>query len=222
MLHVLRPLFESDRVNGSTRHLLRSASNYLSASAFLLREPGDEESELRLIERASALIDEATSIMNTIRQSSARTDVPRTHASLRVLIEKASSWLITPSGSKVTLELDIGENAGLVACEAERLTGALETLFAKACTALDQTKERRIAVKTRRESDRIAIEIRYAAPDFRDAMKGAAPDRSPGDLPPGPALPDYRRIISDHGGSLTADYDANGQIRLRIALPAAP
>lgn len=218
----VRSLFPGlDGVNGPTRQLLLSASNYLSASAFLLRKPGVEESELRLIERASALIDEATSIMTAIKQSSADQGGASSYASLRALVEKASGWLITPSGSRVALDLEIGASAGFISCEVDRLAQAFEALFAKACIALDQARERRIAVTTRRKGNAIEIEICYAAPALQDALRQAMPDRRPGDLPAGPAVPEYRKIIRDHGGTLTTDYDAAGRMRLRLSLPAA-
>ncbi len=221
MRHVRSQFPEPEGVNGSTRQRLQSASNYLAASAFLLRDPGSDASELRLIERAGALIEEAASIMNDIKRAYAREEATTTHASLRALVEKASGWLITPSGARVALDIEIGDNATFIRCDTARFVQALEALFAKACAALDQVKDRRIEVATRRTGEAIEIEMRYAAPALRNALSRANTARAQGELPPGPALPDYRRIIGDHGGTLLADYGAAGWIALRLTIPAA-
>jgi hypothetical protein len=203
------------------KQLLATASNYLSASAYLLRNPqGSDDATLRLIDRAAILIREATTLINLVKRSDMSPGEIKTSVSVRVLIEKASNWLISPDGSGVNLTVSVGQNAGFVACEPARIIQALESILAEACVRLNGQSDRQIQFTTRRIDGQIEMKIEYQGGDLSDLLRqGLDPKASGSETRQERSM--GRSIVEEQGGRIVSEVRAPGTVTIRMFLPAA-
>lgn len=203
---------------------LAAATNYIHASARLLRQQGEgHEDVLAMIEHAGRETVKAGEIIRRMRSFIVSGKIAGRRESLAAMIEKAASMLVCPDGGAVELTVDIAPGADFVLAERIQVEQVLANILGNACEALDGQQERRIAVAAARSENEIVLRIEDNGPGLSDYTLARLfePLFTTKEDGIGLGMAICKTIAEAHGGRLWAENPAAGGACFCLSLPAA-
>ena len=202
---------------------LSVATNYINASASLLRKRGESCADvLAMIEEASHETLKAGEIVRRMRNFIVSGKICGRREDIGKMIERAVETLARADGSDVEIEYAFGPNARFVIAERIQIEQVLSNILRNACEAVSGSDIRRITILALRVGGEILVQIRDSGPGLTDqALEHLfEPLFTTKEGGVGLGMPICKAIVDAHGGRLWADKQAEGGAMLSLTLPA--
>jgi signal transduction histidine kinase len=200
-------------VRAAGAELVREADALANAS---LRELGDE-----VLAETDAMQRMCSELLEVTRVSEGRVRLVET--ALDDVVAAAVAPMVDLAGhTGIALDMDLAAGVALP-LDADRIQRAVRNLVQNACEALPRGG--RLRVVTRREGDRATVRVIDNGPGIPDAIAERLfePFVSVGkEGGSGLGLAVVRKVVDDHGGTVTASKAEGGGAAFELSLPLAP
>ena len=203
---------------------LSVATNFINASASLLRKRGDgHEDVLAMIEQASHETQKAGDIVRRMRNFILSGRICGRREDIGEMIERVVGSLALADGSDVEIEYGVAPDARFVIAERIQIEQVLSNLLENACEAVSGCDIRRITILVLCLGGEILVQVRDSGPGLTDhALEHLfEPLFTTKKSGTGLGMPICKAIVDAHGGSLWAERPAEGGATLCLTLPAA-
>lgn len=203
---------------------LSVATNYIQASATLLRKRGEGfEDVLEMIEQASHETLKAGEIVRRMRNFIVSGKICGLREDIGEMIERAIDSVASLKGSDIEIRYGVAPDAQFVIAERIQIEQVLSNILENACEALAGRDDRRIAILALRVGGEVMVQIRDTGPGLTDHVLEHLfePLFTTKKCGIGLGMPICRAIVDAHGGRLWAERPAEGGVTLSIMLPAA-
>ena len=203
---------------------LSVATNYIQASATLLRKRGEGcKDVLDLIEQARHETLKAGEIVRRMRNFIVSGRICGLREDIGEMIERAIDSVACLNGSDIEVQYGIAPDAQFVIAERIQIEQVLSNILANACEALAGRDDCRITILTVRVGGEVLVQVRDNGPGLTDhALEHLfEPLFTTKESGSGLGMPICKAIVDAHGGSLWAERPAEGGATVSMTLPAA-
>ncbi|MBS3734332.1 MAG: two-component sensor histidine kinase [Phycisphaerae bacterium] len=219
-------LAELGRLAGGLAHEIKNPLSTINVNLKLLAEDlsrGDNEEHRRWLRRIGGIQEEADrlrGILDDFLRYAGRYEITLTQTDLRRVVDELSDFFTPQAESaNVTLRTDLPDAPVICRVDAKLLKQALLNLMINAVQAMSDGGELILRLTAhRQQADLEVIDTGSGIPDdVRDAIFDVYYSTKPRGT--GLGLPTTRRIVQEHGGTLTLDSAAGTGTRFNIHLP---
>lgn len=200
-------------------HELRNPLSVIETSLFLLGERSGDPRTARLLHRISEQVSTSTAIINELL------DGARDRAETRVPVDLAEvaeySLDALPRPADVAVERDLPKGVATVLGDARRLRQVVLNLLSNAARATrDRASGKVISIEVAAAAERASLTVRDNGAGIDDPTKLFELLHTTHAEGLGIGLALSRRIVAEHGGTLTGGNQPQGGAWFRVELPA--
>jgi two-component system sensor kinase FixL len=225
LLHVSR-LNDMGQLASAFAHELNQPLSAISAyigGARRLIENGDTQRAIEGCDRAAAQVARAGEVIRRLREFVGKGDGKRQVEDLGEAIEEALSLvLIDAQREGLETEVQVAEDARAAFIDKVQVQQVLVNLFRNAAEAMASVSPKRLQIATRRQGDRIAVEVADSGPGLSEVVLARLfePFTTTKASGMGVGLSLCRSIIESQGGEISARNSAAGAV-FTFTVPAS-